>query len=336
MDNRVTLGKVLPLDTPFSVYIYPTYACNFKCNYCIRSLPYEQLKKMDLCKKNMTMDILKKIVDDLKVFPSKIKAITFAGIGEPLLHPNITEMIKIIKESNVANRVEIITNASLLTHDLSDALIDAGLDRLRVSIQGITSAKYKEISGVDIDIEDIVEKLEYFCANKNHTNVYLKTVDVALDNIIEDEPKFHQMFKNACDESKIEYVVPLFNDVNYSNISKTSGKCRQGDNVVLQTNTCSIPFISIYIDSDGYVLPCCSEKYPIKYDNILNKSLSEIWNSKKRNDFLVNLLNGRNKLVKCKDCNMAIYNVSKEDYLDNYKDELIKKINERNKDEASI
>ena len=143
--KRVELGKVLPLNTPFSVYIYPIYSCNFKCGYCIRSLSSDELTKKGLNNKILNMENFKQIVENLKEFPERIKSIQFSGYGEPLLHPNIAEMVKILKNADVAERVEIITNGSLLTHKLSDDLIDAGLDRLRVSIQGITSEKYQEI-----------------------------------------------------------------------------------------------------------------------------------------------------------------------------------------------
>jgi MoaA/NifB/PqqE/SkfB family radical SAM enzyme len=33
--KRTKLADVLPLDTPFVVQIFPDYACNLRCNYCI-------------------------------------------------------------------------------------------------------------------------------------------------------------------------------------------------------------------------------------------------------------------------------------------------------------
>jgi sulfatase maturation enzyme AslB (radical SAM superfamily) len=37
--KRTMLAEVLPLDTPFVVQFFPIYACNFKCGYCIFSVP---------------------------------------------------------------------------------------------------------------------------------------------------------------------------------------------------------------------------------------------------------------------------------------------------------
>ena len=38
VDDRLKLSQVIPLDTPFTLNIYPSNACNFKCIYCVQSL----------------------------------------------------------------------------------------------------------------------------------------------------------------------------------------------------------------------------------------------------------------------------------------------------------
>lgn len=37
-ENRRRLVEVIPLDTPYAITVFPIYACNFKCSYCIH--PY--------------------------------------------------------------------------------------------------------------------------------------------------------------------------------------------------------------------------------------------------------------------------------------------------------
>jgi len=63
------------------------------------------------------------------------------------LHKDIAKMVEYAVKMNVAEAVDIVTNGLLLEPDLSDKLIAAGLSKLRVSIQGVTSGKYEEISG---------------------------------------------------------------------------------------------------------------------------------------------------------------------------------------------
>ena len=159
--KRTKLAEVLPLDTPFVVQIFPVYACNFKCNYCIFSV--DKAKRGFISDKIiMDFDLYKKCIDEIAIFPNKVKVLRFVGIGEPLLHKNIADMVEYAVSKDVANTVEILTNASLLTPKMSDSLISAGLSRLVVSVQGTTKEKYKDVCGANIDFENFIENLRYF------------------------------------------------------------------------------------------------------------------------------------------------------------------------------
>ena len=70
-------------------------------------------------------------------------SIFFGGFGEPLMHPNIVEMVE--KASQVASRVELITNGVVLDANLAAQLIEAGLDTLWVSLDGASSESYADV-----------------------------------------------------------------------------------------------------------------------------------------------------------------------------------------------
>ena len=324
--KRVELHEQLPLATPFSVHIFPSFYCNFKCNYCLHSLSADKLAEMNFHKQFMNMDIYKKAIDNISEFDSKIKALIFAGHGEPLLNKNIAEMVRYAKEKDIAERIEIVTNGSLLTHEMSDALIDAGLDRLRVSLQGITSKKYKEISDVELDINKLKENLEYFCSHKKNTEVYVKIMDISMDSE-DDFGKFKDMFKNACDISAIEYAIPFVNEIDYSQVGDISEKCKQGNTG--RSQICSMPFYMMVIYPDGSVAPCCSTSLPLTYGNVMQASLKDIWNGKMLNEFLLRQLNGAKNIPVCKECSVPDFGLQNGDYLDGFKDELMKKYMER-------
>ena len=63
----------------------------------------------------MDFDLYKKCIDDMALFPNKVKVLRIVGIGEPLLHKNIVDMVEYAVSKDIANTVEILTNASLLT-----------------------------------------------------------------------------------------------------------------------------------------------------------------------------------------------------------------------------
>ncbi|MGC9197166.1 MAG: radical SAM protein, partial [Syntrophobacteraceae bacterium] len=142
--TRTPLADVLPLRTPFVVQIFPIYACNFTCKYCFLSVPKSERGFVSEWPV-MKLDLYKKCIDDMTRFGDQLKVLRFVGMGEPLLHKNIAEMIAYAVERRVAKRVELLTNGSLLTRPMSDALIQAGLSRMVISLQGITGDKYRQI-----------------------------------------------------------------------------------------------------------------------------------------------------------------------------------------------
>lgn len=117
------------------LYIEPTSLCNLECRTCIRNNWDEPVGKM-------SMQIFRKIIDDLRAFPKPL-TIFFGGFGEPLFHPDIVEMVTCSKASGAS--VELVTNGTLLTENLSRDLIRSGLDMLWVSLDGATPESYADI-----------------------------------------------------------------------------------------------------------------------------------------------------------------------------------------------
>ena len=75
----------------------------------------------------------------LKEFP-ELRSVHFGGFGEPLLHPKISDMIRLLHEQGY--KTEMISNGSLLTPTMCAKLLDAGLDWLFVSLDGSDSGSY--------------------------------------------------------------------------------------------------------------------------------------------------------------------------------------------------
>ncbi|MGP1408476.1 radical SAM protein, partial [Selenomonas sp.] len=62
----------------------------------------------------MDFSLYQKFIDDLAEFPVPLKVLHFAGLGEPLLHPRIADMVRYAKEKNIAQTVDIVSNGALL------------------------------------------------------------------------------------------------------------------------------------------------------------------------------------------------------------------------------
>lgn len=294
--ERVKLAEKIPLDTPFSIFVFPTTYCNFNCIYCAHSLGYEKMKEQyNFVPQNMSMETYIKIVEQIKEFPDKIKMLSLTGQGEPLLNKDIPLMVKIAKEAGIAERIEIITNGALLTKDMSDRLIEAGLDTLRVSLQGLTSAKYREICGVSVNFEMFLDNIKYFYRNKKNTNIFVKIMDVSLD--MGEEEKFYQMFSDCSDRMYIEKMLPAYEgvevtknmDVEYDRYGRKHSKRK----------VCPLPFYMIGIFPDGDVEPCDTIYKPMILGNINQDKLVNMWNGKKLRAFWEMQLKGERYCNKC-------------------------------------
>lgn len=117
-----------------SVILYVNSICNAKCLMC--DIGQNNRKGIDLLrmystKVHLDINLLKKLLEDPYI---KEKKLGFnITMTEPLLTPNIHEMVKLIK--NYGHHAHLTTNGFLLPQK-AKALIDAGLDSIQVSLDG--------------------------------------------------------------------------------------------------------------------------------------------------------------------------------------------------------
>ncbi len=130
-------------DPPLAkLYLEPTTDCNLKCRTCMRSSWSEPGGSMELA-------LYRKLLQDLGRLP-RMPEISFWGFGEPLLHPAILDMIRLAKQAGA--RTELVTNGLLLHRATADRLLALGLDRLVVSIDGVSQESHAQTrTGADLD-----------------------------------------------------------------------------------------------------------------------------------------------------------------------------------------
>lgn len=300
--ERTVLANAIPIDVPYVVGFWTGDVCNFKCKYCIHSLGGDIYNKnKNVVPAMMSWNVFVDAANALKEFAKPIKKILFSSIGEPLLNRRLPDMIRYVKSIGVADFCEVVTNASLLTNDLSRALIDSGLDRLCVSIQGVTAQKYKEISQIDLNYDRLVRELEYFYQySRGKCKVHIKTVDIALDD--GEEKIFIDTFSTLSDTIYIDNVIEAFQDVDYSKIISDNTKGLYGEKQKYRI-VCSSVFYTLYILPDGNVTTCCTPPYPVILGNIADESLYSMYTSKKRIGLLKMQLEGKRRVHSiCKNC----------------------------------
>lgn len=125
-----------PVEQLAKVYVEPTSRCNLTCRTCIRNAWEEPLG-------DMSEETFSRLLEGLKAF-DPLPAVFFGGFGEPLAHSRILEMVAQVKAAGVP-KVELITNGCLLSQEMSCRLIEAGLDTLWVSLDGIRPESYSDV-----------------------------------------------------------------------------------------------------------------------------------------------------------------------------------------------
>jgi MoaA/NifB/PqqE/SkfB family radical SAM enzyme len=326
--NRVPLCDSVPLDMPYAVYAFPTTHCNFKCVYCAHTLGLEKMcEQYDFVTQNMDMDTYYLIIEQMKAFPRPVKLLSLTGQGEPLINKNIAEMVKLAKQAGVAKRIEILTNAALLTNDMSDQLINAGLDGLRISLQGMSSEKYKEICGVDIDFDVFLSQIKYFYKNKGKCDLFIKIMDVALDNGEEDH--FYKVFNEISDRMFVERCRPAYDGVPFTAGLNRENLDRHG-NTHKHRVVCPLCFFQLGIYPNGDVEPDDTIYRPVILGNVHTSTLKDMWLGKTLHDFWLMQLQGqRSSNPKCAVC-VAPDDVSHElDVLDNDAAKIINRMERR-------
>ena len=108
------------------LYIEPTTRCNLNCKMCFRHTWFDE----PIC--DLSLEDFRKVLDTM---PSSVETIFFGGMGEPLFHRDIREMVRLAAETGA--EVELLTNGTLLTEDMILGLMEAGLGRLWVSIDDL-------------------------------------------------------------------------------------------------------------------------------------------------------------------------------------------------------
>ena len=109
-----------------SMTIEPAAVCNLGCIYCARSKnkPWTTSRPAF-----MDWELFTRIVDEA---PQTIETICLSGIGEPLMHPRIMDMVEYASKSG--RRVYMFTNGTLLKGELMQKLAKSALDALNASI----------------------------------------------------------------------------------------------------------------------------------------------------------------------------------------------------------
>lgn len=324
-ENRIPLHERIPLATPMSVTIDASSICNLKCTYCAQALGSD-FDSVHFKRQLMSYETFEKIADQLGMFPQKIKKVHLFRNGESLCNPALPDMVRLLKDRGICESINISTNAVLLNEKMALDLVDAGLDTLSVSLQGMNDRQYQNIGQAKVDFNELVKRIRFFYENRGNCKLFVKNIDIALEP--GDEARFYELFSGMADRVYIETACPVYGSIDYSQILKKEHVTRYGEEVA-EPDICQLAFYYLHILANGDVVPCSSIDSPMPLWNIESKTLLEIWNSRERWDFLkLQALKQRRCNKVCSDCHRLSQELRPEDTLDPYGDMILKRLEE--------
>ena len=321
--NRTQLENVIPLETPFVVFVDPSDACNFKCRFCPTS-DRDLMKAVGRPWKQLPFELFTKIADDMARFPSQVEVLRLYKDGEPLLNKRLVDMIKYAKDVGASKRIDTTTNAALLTKEKGKALADAGLDRINISLYGVTNEHYKNFSGVKLEFERVLANVRDFYEVRGNCEMLVKISGDTLTS--EEKQMFLDHFGDHTDKIYIEHIMSCWPEFELRGLDVNSEKGIYGQDIK-EVNACAYPFYSFSINSDGRVSVCFLDwSRKMIVGDVKEQSVQEIWNGTKMRSYRKMFLEGnRKKHQTCGNCGQMSHGAP--DNIDPFKEMLLEKLN---------
>jgi len=260
---------------PYQVWIENTDYCNANCVICPRNTMTRGLGFMKF-------SLFEKLIKEIS--NHNVKRVHLHNFGEPLLDKDLPRRIKFAKDCGIKHTY-IVTNASLLTPDLSRSLIESGLDEIKISFNGSDSETYeKTMRGLNFNT--IIKNIKNFFEQRkkigsNTPKVIIQYIPEKINN--SKTKDFIRLFDSLIDKSigdklKIGKLHNYGGGKHYLALGKISRRC-------------NFPWKIMVILHDGKVVPCCYDyNGTLIMGDVTKNTISQIWNSgaytRMRKDFI--------------------------------------------------
>ena len=287
---------------PVSVFIEPTNICNLRCPLCASGSG-----SLDRPAGTMYLDDFRRIVDML---PGSVAELFLWGQGEPFIAADFLRMVSYASKKGLKTNVS--TNGHFL--DDPDAVIESGLDRLIVSLDGVEAETYNSYR-VGGDFKKVTKDIGRLSARKKERGFgpeielqYLVTKDTrdgmsAFSGLAESLGADSTVFKTLQADSFEGGEDHLPDDPELTRYRRNNDGSIETDRVWYLRRRCLRIYYSLQIDWQGNVLPCCFDKDSDHVmGNVRNENLSGIWNGERFRAFRKKIHTNGRVLAMCRDC----------------------------------
>ena len=293
------LGVVWVKHLPTFVSVEPANICQLKCPQCPVGIDKgERLKVKG--ERFMSPEVFERVLTE--VAPTAW-VMQFYFQGEPLLNKHLPQMIAQAHQTGLYTIVS--TNAQALTEELAKQLVEAGLDRIIVSMDGLSQETYSAYR-VGGSVEKVKAALRYLRQAKKHSpfaNRRSPLIELQCLYLASNEQEWKEFKKQykALGADKLTFKTAQF--YNYGNgnplMPRTHARYIQGADGRYRPKRKVQPFcrrlwLGSVVTAEGNVLPCCYDKEQrYTFGNILRDSFARLWQGAERRKFLQHIAQGK-------------------------------------------
>ncbi|MFG1480149.1 radical SAM/SPASM domain-containing protein [Xanthobacter sp. V4C-4] len=320
LDGRTRLETVIPLATPFIVFVDPASSCNFQCTFCPTG-HRDMIRDTGRFQGAMKFEVFTKIVDDLGAFDQPIKVLRLYKDGEPFLNKRFADMVAYAKKSGHVDYIDTTTNGTFISPERLGPVLEAGLDKINISVDGMTREQYQRFTGFDFDFDGFVRNVKWLYENRGQCEVVVKIPGELITEPQRQE--FYDTFGDHCDRIFIENFAPCWPEFDieaHTGVQITEGIYKQP---IGATETCPYIFYGYSVNADGLVSSCFLDwGRKLVIGDVRTQSMKDIWNAPLMNALRLQHLEGkRRENAVCGGCGQLSHCLP--DNIDPYREELL-------------
>ena len=284
--------------SPFFVSVEPAAVCQLRCPACPvgmgKAVNQSVSEAVYPHRGLMPRDIWERVLSQIK---DSAKIIQFYFQGEPLLHKDLPVMIREAHEAGLYTIVS--TNGQAMTQDLANALVAAGLNRIIVSMDGLTDESYGSYR-IGGSLDKTQSALRYLREAKNrtpytvHRTLIIELQVLRLKTNEHEWEAFKRLYRSLGADRLTFKTAQLYDYAAGHPLMPSNprySRYRLGsDGLYHRKNRwpgCTRVWMGCVIATNGDVLPCCYDKaHEYVYGNIMEAPLAEILRSDKARAFM--------------------------------------------------
>ena len=273
------MGLVRISHAPIFVSVEPANICQLKCPECPVGLRNNVITSSRHNEKFLSPAVWSRILSEIR---DTAWVIQFYFQGEPLLNKDLPIMIR---EAHDAGLYTIVsTNAQAMTPELANALVAAGLDRIIVSMDGLSDASYNayRIGG---SLEKTKAALRYLRDAKNKSSIIIELQCLRLKSNEHEWSELKRVYKSLGADKLTLKTAQLYDYANGHPLMPSNPKYSRyilGPDGLYHrrhlSKGCFRVWSGCVITTTGEVLPCCYDKaHTFSYGNIMTAPLKDLF-----------------------------------------------------------